>query len=205
MVRVGHKFASGKAWMLFLLTFISGRTHAAGLTLTVDVPKTAYLQWITNTSDPITNIDGDLPDAFSPYTGGAMSQLTNPATQAVYLGVMSNSLAGYEINFVGANSPTTTSAQMTQAGAGNITYTCALTQVPASFSAGTTASTSLDLTGGTMSASTSHVAESDLPMNNASPNVWDIGFSLPAITSIADGLIMSGTYTGAVTATITMK
>ena len=42
-------------------------------------------------------------------------------------------------------------------------------------------------------------------MTAAAPNVWQITFSLPVINTVADGLIMSGTYTGGVTATVALK
>jgi hypothetical protein len=38
-----------------------------------------------------------------------------------------------------------------------------------------------------------------------SPNVWQLDLSLPVISTVADGLIQSGTYTGGITATISLK
>ena len=134
-----------------------------------------------------------------------MTQLTQPANKSVYIGLMSNSLAGYNVTLTGANSPTATTAQMTLAGAANLTYTCTLTKENATFTGGTTASASLDLTGGTVSATSVHTAEADLPLADNDPNVWNLTFALPTISTVADGLIMSGTYTGSVTATVAMK
>lgn len=194
-----------RAGAFFLLLLTQAQIEAAGLTLTVDVPKTAYVQWITNSSDPVTAVNGDLSNPLSPYTGGAMTQLTSPSAQGVYLAIMCNSLAGYDITLTGANATDATTANMTQAGSTAIAYTCTLAKVAGTFTGGTVASTAVDLTGATASGTTTHAAEADLPMDSSSPNVWDLGFSLPVINTVADGLIMSGTYTGSVTATITLK
>jgi hypothetical protein len=154
----------------------------------------------------MTSVDGDNSEAFSAYVGGAVTQLTQPADKDTFLGIMCNSLAGYDVTLTALNTGATAStAAMTIAGGTDLTYTAALTKVGASFTAGTTASASLDLTGATASATSVHTAEADLPMAAASPNVWQLSFSLPLISSVSDGLIMSGTYSGGVTATIALK
>ncbi len=189
----------------FLLILGASQIHAAALTLTVDVPKTAYIQWLATAGATMTSVDGDITEAFAAYTGGAMTQLAQPANKSVYIGLMSNSLAGYDLTLTGANTPTATTAQMTIAGGTNLTYTCTLATEAGSFTGGTTASDSLDLTGGTVSGTTVHTAEADLPMTDSAPNVWNLTFSLPTVSAVSDGLIMSGTYTGSVTATVAMK
>jgi hypothetical protein len=197
---------AGFVAVLAMLTLYTTQSQAAVGNLTVDVPKTAYVEWLSASSDAMTSVDGGNAFAFDPYIGGAMTQLTQPADKVAYLGVMCNSLAGYTITLTanGAGA-TATTGRMTIAGGQPVTYTAALAQVGASFSGGTTASTSLDLTGGGISGGTVHAAEADLPMAAASPNVWQLTLSLPTISSVADGLIMSGTYSGGVTATVALK
>ncbi|MCB1135124.1 MAG: hypothetical protein KDK78_02545 [Chlamydiia bacterium] len=185
---------------------LSNQAYAAVANLSVDVPKTAYLQWLSSSSDSMTSEDGDGTFAMDPYVGGAVTQLTQPSDKTAYLGVMCNSLAGYNLTLTASGSGvTTTTGKLSTAGGTPITFTASLSQVGASFSGGTTANTALDLTGATASGDTVHTAEADLPMTAAAPNVWQLTFSLPAISSVADGLIMSGTYTGGVTATISLK
>ena len=188
------------------LIFITSQVFSAVGNLTVDVQKTAYIEWLTNSSDAMTSVDGDNSAAFDAYVGGAVTQLTQPADKATYLGVMCNSLAGYDVTLTALNAGATASTgAMTIAGGTALTYTATLAKEAATFTAGTTASTSLDLTGATVSATTVHTAEADLPMAAASPNVWKLTYSLPTVSSVADGLIMSGTYSGGVTATIALK
>lgn len=190
-----------------LALFCSSSALEAALgDLTVDVPKTAYIEWLTNPTDAMTSVDGDNTAAFAAYVGGAITQLTQPADKDVYVGVMCNSLAGYDLTLTASNAgATATTGAMTIAGGTAVTYTATLAKEAASFTAGTTASTSLDLTGATVSGTTVHTAEADLPMAAASPNVWKLTLSLPVISSVSDGLIMSGTYAGGVTATIALK
>lgn len=199
-------FLSGVLALTGAAILFASPVEAAVGNLTVDVPKTAYIEWLTASSDAMTSVDGDNTFAFDPYVGGAVTQLTQPADKVSYLGVMCNSLAGYTISLTanGAGA-TATTGQLTIAGGTPIVYTASLSQVGATFTAGTTASTSLDLTGGTASGGTVHTAEADLPLEAASPNVWQLSFSLPAISTVADGLIMSGTYSGGVTATVALK
>ncbi|MCB1135123.1 MAG: hypothetical protein KDK78_02540 [Chlamydiia bacterium] len=187
-----------------LLVGIAASGQAAVANLTVDVPKTAYIEWLTASSDTMASVDGDNTYTIDAYLGGAVTQLTSPADKICYLGVMCNALTGYEVTLTGSGTTTGSTAQLTQAGATPITFTAALAQVGASFSGGTSTGGTLDLTGGSVSASTTHTAEADLPMAAASPNVWQITVSLPSITTVADGLIMSGTYTGSITATIAL-
>ena len=94
---------------------------------------------------------------------------------------------------------------MTVPGGTSLTYTATLAKEASSFTAGTTASASLDMTGALVSGTSVHTAEADLPMAAASPNVWKLTYNLPVISSVSDGLIMSGTYSGGVTATIALK
>ena len=193
---------------LVLATLMPGLTtlSAALGDLTVDVPKTAYIEWLTTSADTMTNVDGPNSYAFDPYVGGAITQLTQPADKDMFIAVMSNSLAGYNLSLTATNAgATATTGTLEQAGSAPITYTAGLTKVAASFTAGTVAAPSLDLTGATVSGTSSHTAEADLPMAAASPNVWQLAMSLPVISTVADGLIMSGSYTGGVTATIALK
>jgi hypothetical protein len=196
----------GIRWILAgMLLLSAGSAQAAVANLTVDVPKTAYIEWLTASADNMTSVNGDNTFAFDPYVGGAITQLTNPAVKPIYIGVMCNSLAGYDLTFSAGAGATGTTGLMVQPGAANITYTAALSRVGGTFTGGTTASETLDLTGGSASGSTVHVAEADLPMAIGSPNVWQLDLSLPVISTVADGLIQSGTYTGGITATISLK
>jgi len=189
-----------------LLVVVGLQLTAAVNDLTVFVPKTAYIEWLSASGDAMTSVDGDNSAAFDDYVGGAVTQLTQPADKVTYLGVMCNSLAGYQITFAASGGgATAATGRMTIAGGTPITYTGTLAKVAGSFTAGTTASTSLDLTGATVSGDTAHTAEADLPMTAAAPNVWELTLSLPVISSVADGLIMSGSYTGGITATIALK
>lgn len=173
--------------------------------LSVVVPKTAYIQWLANSSDAMTAVNGDGTAAFADYTGGASVLLTKPADKDLYIGVMCNSLAGYRVTLNGGTGATATTARMTMVGATPITYTAAMSKVASTFTAGTTASTSIDLTGAGASADTAHVAEADLPLAANAPNVWKVTLSLPTITGVSSGLIMSGTYSGGITATVALK
>jgi len=186
--------------------FVGSTLYSALNDITVDVPKTAYIEWLTASTDAMTSVDGDNSAAFDAYVGGAVTQLTQPADKDTYLGVMCNSLAGYNVTLTASNAgATATTAVMTIAGGTSLTYTCTLAKEASTFTAGTTASTSLDLTGSGVSGTTSHTAEADLPLTAAAPNVWKLTYSLPTVSSVADGLIMSGTYSGGVTATVALK
>lgn len=189
-----------------LALFATTQAFAAVGNLSVVVPKTAYIQWLTASTDAMTAVNGDNSASFADYTGGAATLLTKPADKDTYIGVMCNSLAGYRVTLTAANAgATATTGKMTISGGTALTYTAALTKVTASFTAGTTAATSLDLTGTGASCDTSHVAEADLPLTAAAPNVWKLTFSLPTTTGVSSGLIMSGTYSGGVTATVALK
>jgi hypothetical protein len=197
------KFISGLAVAGVLIT---GQVHGALGDITVVVPKTAYIEWIATAGTTMTNVDGPGTYAFTAYVGGAVTQLTQPADEDMFLGVMCNSLAGYDVTLTASNAgATATTGVMTIAGGTSLTYTGTLAKEAATFTAGTTASTSLDLTGATVSGTSVHTAEADLPLAAASPNVWKLTMSLPVISTVADGLIMSGTYAGGVTATIALK
>lgn len=196
-------------WHLALVVGVmltAARLTGATLTLTVDVPKTAYIQWLNNSTDAMTNVNGDNTVAMNPYVGGAMTQLTQPANKTTYLGIMCNALTGYDVTMTALNTGATASTgRLVITGGAPLTYTATLAKVAASFTAGATAAPSLDLTGASVSATAVFAASTDLPMLAVSPNVWQMTFSLPVISSVADGLIMAGTYTGGVTATVALK
>lgn len=203
---MANSFTHKIAGIFLLILLASAQGFAAVGSLTVDVPKTAYIQWLPTAATAMTSVDGDNTAAFANYVGGAVTQLTQPANKDVFLGVMCNSLAGYDLTLTANNSgSTTTTGEMTITGGTNLTYTATLAKEASSFSSGTTASTSLDLTGATVSGTTVHTAEADLPMTAASPNVWKVTLALPTISSVSDGLIMSGTYSGGITATVALK
>lgn len=199
-----------KIWILRALVAIGilspiHKSYSAVADLTVDVPKTAYIEWIATAATAMSSVDGDGSYAFDPYVGGAVTQLTSPAAKNIFLGVMCNSLAGYDVTLNAGAGATATTGRMTIAGGTPIDFTGTLTKEAGTFTAGATAAPSLDLTGGSVSATSVFAAEADLPMAAASPNVWRLSLALPVISTVADGLIMSGTYTGQVTATIALK
>ena len=135
-----------KIYRIFLafLFFACPSLHAAIGNLTVVVPKTAYLEFLTNSTDAMTSVNGDNTFAIDPYVGGAVTQMTSPVLKDIYLGVMCNSLAGYDLTLTASNAGATASTgAMTVAGGTAITYNTTLTKIASSFTAGTIASTSL--------------------------------------------------------------
>jgi len=188
-----------------LIMFAGTQLYAAVEDLSVTVPKTAYVEWLTNSTDAMTSVNGDNSASFADYVGGASTQLTTPANKDVFIGVMCNALTGYNLSLNAGAGATVTTGKMTLAGATDLVFTGALAKVASSFTGGTTTGVNLDLTAATVSGDTVHTAEADLPMAAASPNVWKLTLSLPTISTVADGLIMSGTYTGSITATIALK
>lgn len=178
--------------------------NGAVMDLTVDVPKTAYVEWLTNSGDTMTAVDGDNTVAYDPYVGGALTQLTSPAVKTTYLGIMCNALTGYQITLTGTGTTTATTGQMTLAGASPIDYTAGIGQVAGTFALGATVSMNINMTGATPSATVTFAAESDLPMTAAAPNVFSFSNTLPVIATVADGLIMSGTYSGGYTVTVSL-
>ena len=213
--RYAKTLDSGEYVMKKILLTITGLTavmmlagtqlFAAVGDLSVIVPKTAYVEWLTNSTDAMTSVNGDNSASFADYVGGASTQLTQPANKDTYIGVMCNALTGYNLTLNGGAGATATTGKLTLAGATDLVFTATLVKEASTFTAGTTAGIALDLTGATVSGDTVHTAEADLPLTAASPNVWKLTYSLPTISSVADGLIMSGTYSGGVTATIALK
>lgn len=189
-----------------LLALSCSSAYGALGDITASVPKVAYLDWLLTPTDAMTEVDGDNNDTFVNYVGGPMTQLVQPVNKKSYLGVMCNSLAGYDIILTANNAGATAGGgNMVTAGGQPLGFNITLTAVPASVTAGTTVSISLDLTGGTASITTAHTVEGDLPMDANSPNVFEFDWGLPVITTIADGLIMAGTYVGGVSATVVLK
>lgn len=172
--------------------------------LTVDVPKTSYIEWIANPSDPVTQVNGDLNVSFDPFVGGPITQLVTPVMKTTYLAIMCNALTGYQITLTGTGTTTTTSGEMALAGAASLDYTTNFTTVAGTFAAGATVSINVDMTGATPSASVTFASESDLPMAAASPNVFSFSNTLPTISTVADGLIMAGTYSGGYTVVVSL-
>jgi hypothetical protein len=174
--------------------------------LLVADPPTVYVEWLTSAGDTMTSADGDNSQAFDPYLGGAASQMQTPTDKDLYVGVMCNRTTGYDLTLTASNSgATTTTAIMTRPSGSDMTYTAALTKVSGTFAAGATASTQLDLTGATASGSAVFATNGDLPLAAASPNVWKVTNNLPSISGVSDGIIISGSYSGGITATVVLK
>lgn len=204
--RSSRLFAYAYSLVLPLMWLTCSSVSAAVGDMTASVPKVAYLQWLTDSADPMTEVNGDATDSFVPYVGGPVTQLQTPVNKKAYLGVMCNSLSGYEIILTANNAGATASGgNMVTAGGQPLSFTITLSKVTASITAGTTVSLALDLTGATPSISTVHAAESDLPMTAATPNVFEFDWGLPTISTVSDGLIMAGTYVGGVSATVVLK
>lgn len=199
-----RKFRFFAVGLFLTVAFVGNTLSAAVQDLTVDVPKTAYIEWLTASGDTMTSVDGNNTAAFDPYVGGAVTQLTQPANKDAFIGVMCNALTGYTLSLTGTGTTTATTGQMTLAGATPIVYTGSIAQVAGSFAVGATVATNIDLTGATPSATVTFAAESDLPLAAASPNVFTVTASLPTVSTVADGLIMSGTYAGGYTATVAL-
>ena len=112
-----------------LATMVMGTQviQGAGLTLDVSVPKTAYIQWF-ETAANMDNVDGSDTASFDPYTGGAATQLTNPAPKAVVFQVMCNSPTGYNVDFQSAGATATNTGLMTHQvhGTQTVSYTAAI-------------------------------------------------------------------------------
>lgn len=169
-------------------------------------PPTFYIQWLDSISTPMDSADGDNSYSLDPYLGGAATQLLSPMPYDIYIGAMCNQKSGYEI-FLQANGggATITTGKLFKSGATSITYTASLTKVASTFSSGAVASTNIDLTGSTPSCEAVFDKNNDVPRKIADANVYHLSLSLPQITSVTDGLIMEGTYSGSITATISAK
>lgn len=186
-------------------SLVGSSAFAGQQDLSVIVPKTAYIEWLSTSGSAMASVNGNNSASFSDYSGGAVTQLTQPSNKVVYLGVMCNSLAGYDLTLtaVGSNA-TATTGELSQSGATPITYTTTLAQA-GGIASGATVNLSLNLVGSTQSIRTSYATEADLPLTAAAPNVFSLTTALPAISSVADGLIMSGTYTGGYIATVVLR
>lgn len=169
-------------------------------------PPTAYLQWLSSPSDVMTEANGSSSVAIDPYVGGAVSQLSQPPDQVLYLGVMCNRRDGYHVYFTAQNSGATAStAKMTLPGGSDLTYTVSVSTEAATFSSGAFPSSNVNLTGATPTASCNFQNNSHVPRKTDERNVWRVTVQLPVIASVSDGLIMEGTYSGGFTATATMQ
>jgi hypothetical protein len=154
----------------------------------------------------MTDVDGDGNKAFNPFDGGPSILLRQSPPIDFFIGVMCNSLSGYEITLTtGSGTTTTTTGELTSGGGSKMTYSATLSKVNGTFAAGAVASANLDLTGSTASASAVFGSTADLPLEAASPNVWQLAASLPLINSVSDGLMMAGTYSGIITASVSLK
>ncbi len=193
-------------WALAILLGFGCQAQCAISDLLVADPATVYIQWLNTSSSPMTEADGDLSTSAVPFSGGAMVQLSNPVPKECYLGLMINRISGYDVTLTASNSgATATTAHMTVTGGADMVYSCSLAKIPSTFKGGTVAADSLDLTGGAKSATAVFVAEPDLPLATTEPNIWRLTFTFPNISSVSDGLILSGTYTGGITATVVIK
>lgn len=168
-------------------------------------PPTAYIQWLDSPSEAMSNPDGGSSMAFSPYMGGATTLLSAPPSKDFYLGVMCNRLNGYTVSLTAMNEASSTTAKMTSSSGRVMTYTCSLSRVSGTFAAGATTTISLDLTGNTPSATASFATTGDLPLTTQAPNVWRLSATLPSVSGVNDGLIVAGSYSGGVTATISVR
>lgn len=191
--------------MAATIVLCASTAEAAVQTLDTTVPATIYIEWMANNSDPMTSVDGDYATGFDNYLGGALTQLVSPANKEAFIGIMCNNLPGYELTFTASSAASATTGSLTLAGATDLTYTATLTEVAGSFSAGTTRTNALDLTGATVSGDVVFGVEADMPMTAAAPNRYKLTLALPSISTVSDGLIMAGAYTGSITATVALK
>lgn len=197
-------------WKTIGITIIrllsAAQVHGAVSDLSYPGAPAVYVQWLDSTGATMSETDGSNTYDFDPYLGGGMTQLSRPADKVVYIGVMCNQLAGYDLTLTADNGGATAStARLTTPGATPLTYSGVLTKYTPSFTAGTTAVASLDLTGVGISATAVFAGPSDLPLQAANPNVWVLTLSLPVVSSVADGLIMAGSYSGQITATVSLQ
>jgi len=189
-----------------LVTCLASMPLKALADLTVGESATAYIQWLSSASDPMTDADGGASIPFTPYLGGASVQMLSAPSKDFYIGIMCNRTAGYTVTLTSTTAgATSTTAKFTIAGGSEIVYTAAISKEAGTFSAGANTSHSINLTGSTPSITVSFATESDLPLSATAPNVWKISASVPDITNVADGLVMAGSYQGGITAVVSLR
>lgn len=148
-------------YLIFLILILNSLCAAEG-NLSVHVPKTAYIQWLSGPSEAMTK-SGDSEIKFS------LSPLAK-RSQELYLGVMCNSLNGYNISFIAAHAKGAKSAEARSLSGKSIGYLVDLRPVNSSILG--SAKTCLDLRGQVPSLSVSFTNENQLPMDAHRANVW---------------------------------
>jgi len=184
---------------------MSGTLTALDDLQVVDSPS-AYIQWLTHASDPITQVDGNNTIALDPYQGGPAILMSHSPGKALYIGVMCNRLTGYDLTLTATNSEaTSTSTRLIVSGGSDLILSATLEKESGTFTGGATASTQLDLTGGSASGTAVFAENSDLPLTTIAPNVWKLTVMPPSISSVSNGLIMNGNYERGITASISLR
>ncbi|MBB65836.1 MAG: hypothetical protein CMO81_12325 [Waddliaceae bacterium] len=177
--------------------------YSAGLTLDVTVPKTAYIQWFETASN-MDNVDGAASVNFDPYTGGAATQLTNPAPKPVVFQIMCNSPTGYNVDFQSAGATATNTGVMTHTvhGSQTVSFTAAIATT--TVVGATTPTLAISLDGAANDIQSGAMAVGDLPLLDTAPHVYTVTSTLPTISAVADDLLVEGTYQSSITATVAL-
>ncbi|MBB65831.1 MAG: hypothetical protein CMO81_12300 [Waddliaceae bacterium] len=188
--------------MIRLITYLilfsfSSTIYPCGSDLTYPGPATVCIQWF-DTPSAMDQADGDASTSFNDYGGGAATQLTSPGAVDMYLEVMCNRLEGYDVIITALNSGASSTQGNLDNSGQTITYTANLSVY--SGMNGATPSLNLDLTGSSSSISVVFT-ELQLPLIINTPNIYRLRVSVPNISSVSDGLIVSGNYSGGFNAT----
>jgi len=150
----------------FLIFFLFATPlFAARQSIRVTVPKTAYIQWLSHSEASMTAV-GET-STFVELSGDEMAP-----NQELYLGIMCNSLDGYEIRLISAHPVDTNTAEARDSNGSVLHYTADLEKVTHTFRGQSMSSLSLDLTGSQPSIRLSFYSGGALPLEPFAPNVF---------------------------------
>lgn len=176
------------SWFRLFAIFLCFSLHslfAANSYLSVQIPKTGYIQWFKSSQTTMNS---------PAETSISLHFHKHKDTEELFLAIMCNSLSGYEITFIATDALGPDSATAISSNNSTIEYTASLVEENGSFKSGTIRNTQLDLTGSRSSVQVWFQTPSSLPMEAHRPNVFKL-ITQPS-TKLQSGTI----YIGGITA-----
>lgn len=185
-------------WLTLILLFPHLLAAAASAEFSFSIGEVAYLQWLNKPYDRIGALSDEDVAEFPRY----MNVLSHEAAvQEIYLGVVCNSLNGYQIQIQAADALNKQSAEALAENGTTVRYHMELEALPNTIQDGARTETQLDITGLQDSVHTSFSEPAGLPLSFREPHVFRLSARLlPDLSKRTPEYI--DYYVGIVTATV---
>jgi hypothetical protein len=183
---------------LFIIFFlsISDIAISAEKIINYNIPKVGYIQWLAAPKDAITDtFDNTIVFKFS---GEKEQNDASAVTQDLFLGMICNSLDGYQISFFASSPINSQTAYATSDNGQSITYQATLEELPGTFHNQSKRAINFDLLGLKNSVTVSFLNEESLPLSYLKPNV------LKMTLTVLDAEIYPEDYMGSITAIMSL-